>query len=162
MDCTPASLLQNASCFSCLDKKQLLAIQTYLLAVRAGGSIVPSELLQSAVAFTSLSKKQLMALSVYSLCQQVSGVTPPPPQTAPLLVAAGSGIINWTWTPASPALWAAQNSEDGSTAWNTETNTLNGALRTYAVANSGLFYRIIGTDGSMNPVTGFSNVVSTA
>lgn len=37
MDCSPGTLLDAAKCFLCMDEKQLLAIQAYLLCQLAGG-----------------------------------------------------------------------------------------------------------------------------
>jgi len=70
--CTTDSLNTAASCFSCLTPPQQLAIQTYLLAVKAGGSTDPATLLNSAKCFTCLTEQQLLAIQAYLLCQIVN------------------------------------------------------------------------------------------
>lgn len=70
-DCTPNVLLENAKCFKkCLNHDDREAVNTYLLAVIAGGSTDPQVLLQQARCFTGcLTIPQLKAIQVYLLCQ---------------------------------------------------------------------------------------------
>lgn len=69
--CTPSSLADSAKCFECITKRQRDAINTYLLAVIAGGSTSPSVLMPLAKSFAdpSLTKKQLLAIQAYLMCQ---------------------------------------------------------------------------------------------
>lgn len=67
--CTTDSLMDSAKCFNCLTPIQQLAIQTYLLAVQAGGSTDASVLLSSAKCFLCLPQQQLLAIQAYLLCQ---------------------------------------------------------------------------------------------
>jgi hypothetical protein len=70
VSCDPNTLLQQSACFnSCIPHGSQLAVQTYLLAVIAGGSQDPNALLQAAKAFQSLGEKSLLEVQAYLLCQ---------------------------------------------------------------------------------------------
>jgi hypothetical protein len=71
ISCTPEDLAAAAKCFSCLDTQSMLAIQTYLLAVIAGGSTDPGVLAAQAKAFQGLNGRQLEVQS-FLLCQIVN------------------------------------------------------------------------------------------
>jgi hypothetical protein len=75
IQCTPGTLVDASKCLVCLSEKEQLVIQTYLLAVIAGGSTAPGELLDAAINFTVLSEKQLLMIQVSLLCQ-INGETP--------------------------------------------------------------------------------------
>lgn len=68
-ECTPGTLLDLAKCFNCLSPQQHLAVQTYLLALQAGGSTDPTVLLGLAKCFICLTEQQLLAIQAYLLCQ---------------------------------------------------------------------------------------------
>ena len=68
VSCEPADLAEAAKCF-CLPEHLQLAVQTYLLAVAAGGSTDPGTLAESAKDFRGLSARQLMEVQAYLLCQ---------------------------------------------------------------------------------------------
>jgi hypothetical protein len=67
--CAPNDLAAAVACF-CLSDKQQLAVQTYLLATIAGGSMSPSVLNAAAVAagFGNLPEKQSLQIQAYLLC----------------------------------------------------------------------------------------------
>jgi len=70
--CTPEALAEAAKCFECLDEKSQLGIQTYLLAVIAGGSTDPNVLAAAAKKFQGVSDRGLLAIQDYLLCQLVN------------------------------------------------------------------------------------------
>lgn len=72
VSCEPNDLAEAAKCFSnCMSTETMLAIQTYLLAVIAGGSTDPQVLAQQAAQFQALRGRQLEVQS-YLLCQIVN------------------------------------------------------------------------------------------
>lgn len=72
VSCTPEDLAAAAKCYTnCLSTETMLAVQTYLLAVIAGGSTDPAVLVQEAKAFQALRGRQLEVQS-YLLCQIVN------------------------------------------------------------------------------------------
>jgi hypothetical protein len=73
LSCTPSDLAAEATCFECqLSDAQRAAIQTYLLAVIAGGSTDPQTLLTAASQFQNLSGVQLAQIQAYLLCAIVN------------------------------------------------------------------------------------------
>jgi len=70
-DCSTSTLASNSNCFSYLDQHQQAAIQTYLLAMIAGGSTDPETLAVQAKCFECLSEKELAQIQAYLLCQIV-------------------------------------------------------------------------------------------
>lgn len=72
MACEPNALSTAASCFQCLDTKQQLMVQAYLLALIAGQVADPEALLSAATQFQSLSEKELLMVQAYLLCK-ISG-----------------------------------------------------------------------------------------
>jgi hypothetical protein len=73
MACDPNDLSKSASCFQCLDAKQLAMVQAYALAVIAGASTDPNALVTAAGPFQALSEQQLSMVQVYLLCQILGG-----------------------------------------------------------------------------------------
>lgn len=67
--CDPNDLAEAARCFECLTEQQRSAIQTFLLAVIAGGSVDPNVLGVEAAAFTGLTEQQRQAIDNFLLCQ---------------------------------------------------------------------------------------------
>jgi len=66
--------MEGAKCFLCgPNEEQRQAIQTYLLAVMAGGSTDPFVLLSDAKCFLCLSREQQVAVQSYLLCQVANG-----------------------------------------------------------------------------------------
>ena len=67
--CVPNDLAAAVQCF-CLPERTQLAVQTYLLAIIAGGSTVPSTLVAAATAagFANLPEKQSLQIQAYLLC----------------------------------------------------------------------------------------------
>ncbi len=72
--CQPSDLVSEAKCFECLSEKEMLAIQTYLLAQINAGATTPTALWAAAVAagFGKVSEKELLAMQVYLMCQIVN------------------------------------------------------------------------------------------
>jgi hypothetical protein len=71
VNCDPEALAAAAKCFECLGAERLAAIDTYLLAVIAGGSLDPETLAAQAKAFQALQGRQLQVQN-YLLCQIVN------------------------------------------------------------------------------------------
>ncbi len=71
--CTPTTLEASAACFNCLTPKQQVQVQTYLLAVIAGGSLDPKTLLASAACFACLTPVQQSQVQAYLLCKIQGG-----------------------------------------------------------------------------------------
>lgn len=70
---TPAELMTLAKCWlASATPEQRSAIQTYLLAVIAGGSTDPATLLAQAKCFVGLPDKTQQAIQTYLLCQIVN------------------------------------------------------------------------------------------
>lgn len=72
VDCTPNGLAEAAKCFVCLPPASQTQVQTYLLAVIAGGSTDPNVLLEQAKAFQGISPAALLEIQTYLLCQIVN------------------------------------------------------------------------------------------
>lgn len=74
VSCEPNDLMAAAKCFdSCMPPGMQLAIQTYLLAVIAGGSTDPNVLMQAAKCFDScIPPGMQLAIQNYLLCQIVN------------------------------------------------------------------------------------------
>lgn len=64
-----AALVADAACFSCLSEHELMTLQTYLLAVIAGGSLDAATLLESAACFRCMSQEQLLQVQTYLVSQ---------------------------------------------------------------------------------------------
>ncbi len=70
--CTPAALAEAAKCFQCLQPEQKQWIDTYLLAVIAGGSLDPNVLATAAKTFKGVPDGMLPRIQAYLLCQIVN------------------------------------------------------------------------------------------
>lgn len=64
-----AAAVAAGACFRCLSGHDLMALNTYLLAVLAEGSLDPSVLIQAAACFKCLSEMELLQVQAYLLCQ---------------------------------------------------------------------------------------------
>jgi hypothetical protein len=69
INCDPNALAQAAKCFKCLSPQTNMEVQTFILAVLAGGSLDPSTLAQEAKAFFGESPQYLEELKTYLICQ---------------------------------------------------------------------------------------------
>lgn len=70
VSCDPKDLMQAAACFdSCIPPGEQAAVQTYLLAVIAGGSLDPKELMAQAKCFKCIPQGMLAEIQAYLLCQ---------------------------------------------------------------------------------------------
>jgi hypothetical protein len=72
VDCTPNGLAEAAKCFTCLPSATQTEVQTYLLAVIAGGSLDPNTLIEQAKAFQGIGQSALLEVQTYLLCQIVN------------------------------------------------------------------------------------------
>ncbi len=72
ISCTPADLAAAAKCFQCLPSEQKQWIDTYLLAVIAGGSTDPNTLANAAKCFQCIPEGALPRVMAYLLCQIVN------------------------------------------------------------------------------------------
>lgn len=81
----------------------------------------------------------------------------PAPLPAPVLVAEGGPILEWTWDLTDPDSWEIDESDDGSSGWVAFAFPA-GPDRSNGPVNHLKFYRIIGLDVDNNPVTSYSNV----
>ena len=70
--CTPAALAEGAKCFQCLPSEQKMWIDTYLLAVIAGGSTDPETLALAAKNYQGIPPGMLRRIQAYLLCQIVN------------------------------------------------------------------------------------------
>jgi hypothetical protein len=65
--------MANAACFdAALTETQRSAVQTYLLAVIAGGSLDPETLLASAKCFVPMTQEQRESIQAFLLCAIVN------------------------------------------------------------------------------------------
>lgn len=65
--------MANAGCFACaMTEEQRSAVQTYLLAVIAGGSLDPETLLASAKCFVPMTNAQRESIQAFLLCAIVN------------------------------------------------------------------------------------------
>lgn len=69
-------LMRDSACFQCLTPGQHLAIQSYLLALDAGGSLDPRVLLNNARQFQSLDPGQHAVIQTGLLCDIAAAVAP--------------------------------------------------------------------------------------
>lgn len=68
----PNALLEAAKCFKCIPSGLQGAVQTYLLAVIAGGSLDPDTLMQQANEFQKIPKGMLPEVMAMLLCNIVN------------------------------------------------------------------------------------------
>lgn len=73
MACDPNALSRSASCFQCLDEKQLAMVQVYSLAKIAGVAIDPNALVEAASPFQALDEKSLSMVQSYLMCKILGG-----------------------------------------------------------------------------------------
>ena len=73
ISCDPNTLAQNAAAFKELPPQALMEVQTYLLALLAGGSIDPNTLAQQAKAFKSEGQATLNEINTRLLCLIAGG-----------------------------------------------------------------------------------------
>ena len=71
--CDPAALVAAAKCFQCLTAGEHRMVQTYLLAVAAGGSTDPKVLLPLAKCFACLTTGEQELVQLYLECKIAGG-----------------------------------------------------------------------------------------
>lgn len=69
VNCDTDALLDAAKCFKCIPDGEQAVIQTYLLAVAAGGSLDPDVLMAQAKCFKCIPPGMLAEIQVFLLCQ---------------------------------------------------------------------------------------------
>lgn len=73
ISCDTNDLMANAACFDkCIPPGNQAAVQTYLLAVIAGGSLDPNVLMQQAACFKCIPSGMLKEIQVMLLCNIVN------------------------------------------------------------------------------------------
>lgn len=72
VSCDPNDLLQAAKCFKCIPEGTQAEVQTYLLAVIAGGSLDPNTLMAQAACFKCIPKGMLPEVMAMLLCNIVN------------------------------------------------------------------------------------------
>jgi len=73
VSCAPADLVKAAACFECIPESMQKAVELYLLAVIAGGSLDPATLVKAAKCFkTCIPREMRDAVEEYLLCQIVN------------------------------------------------------------------------------------------
>lgn len=75
IDCSPAAVAEAAKCFCIYDDQQQAAVELYLLARLAGGSMDPKTLMAEAAAagFMGIQDKQMQeGLKILLLCNAVN------------------------------------------------------------------------------------------
>jgi len=71
VSCVPSDVAKAAKCF-CLSPAEKDAVDTYLLAVIAGGSTDPKTLASASKAFQGIPEGTIKAVQVYLLCHIVN------------------------------------------------------------------------------------------
>lgn len=74
ISCDPSLLAEAAKCFDCVPAGRQMAIQTYLLALIAGGSTDPQTLATEAKCFQCVPGDTQAAIQNYLLCQIVNAL----------------------------------------------------------------------------------------
>lgn len=72
VDCDPNSLMEQAKCFKCIPNGIQMEIQTYLLAVIAGGSTDPAVLMEQAKCFRCIPQGMQAEVQTMLLCNIVN------------------------------------------------------------------------------------------
>lgn len=67
VNCDPAALVSAAKCFD-IDRKAQVAVELYLLAVLAGGSLDPATLVRQARCFSCIPREMRDAVEIMLLC----------------------------------------------------------------------------------------------
>jgi hypothetical protein len=90
-----------------------------------------------------------------------SAVEASPAELASPVLTWNAGVSQWTWTWAGvdPVWWVFQMSEDGGNSWGNRDMVPGSTRDLIMLALYYTTFRIVGTDGDMNEITGPSNVV---
>jgi len=99
----------------------------------------------------------------YSLAIFIPAVVQrPAPPAAPVLTGSSdqSGSFSWTWAGQDPVLWVIYKSADGVDGW-VAADSQEGNARSDDAGNLefGSYYKIVGVNGTGQPITAESNVV---
>lgn len=70
-----------------------------------------------------------------------------------------TGVVNWTFSGADPALWLVQESDDGGVTWNFN-STVGGTVRTQNALTPGVKIRIVGLNSDNTIAYAASNAVT--
>lgn len=74
ISCDSAQLTKDAACFDCIPKKMRGAVELFLLATLAGGSMDPATLVQEAKCFSCIPPGAQGWVRNYLLCQIATAV----------------------------------------------------------------------------------------
>ena len=73
-NCDPAVITRAAACFSCLTKSQRDAVEIYLLASLAGGSMDPATLVKAARCFSCVPPEMVEPVKLMLLCNSATAL----------------------------------------------------------------------------------------
>lgn len=103
MACDPNTLAREARCLSCLSPRTQLEVQTYQLAVIAGGSLDPNTLAKQAKGFSGMPPAVLEWMKTYLLCQLTVSAAAICAITAPVIETEEFfGAFNVMWLDYTP------------------------------------------------------------
>ena len=72
--CDPAAITRAAACFDCIPKSQRDAVELYLLAVLAGGSMDPATLVRQAKCFSCVPREMVEPVKLLLLCNAATAL----------------------------------------------------------------------------------------
>jgi hypothetical protein len=72
--CDPAAITTAAKCFACLTKSQRDAVELYLLASLAGGSMDPATLVRQARCFECIPREMIEPVKLMLLCNAATAL----------------------------------------------------------------------------------------
>jgi hypothetical protein len=69
VNCDPAALTRAAACMDCIPKSERAAVELYLLAVLAKGSLDPATLVRAARCMNCIPRSERENVKLYLMCQ---------------------------------------------------------------------------------------------
>ena len=74
LNCDPATIARASACFTCLTKSQRAAVELYLLASLAGGSMDPATLVRQARCFACVPPEMVESVKMMLLCNAATAL----------------------------------------------------------------------------------------
>lgn len=74
LSCDPATIARASACFSCLTKSQRDAVELYLLASLAGGSMDPATLVKAAKCMVCIPREMVEPVKMMLLCNAATAL----------------------------------------------------------------------------------------
>jgi hypothetical protein len=68
VNCDPAAIVAASKCFGCIPKSERAAVELYLLAVLAKGSLDPATLVSQSKCFSCVPREMREAVQIMLLC----------------------------------------------------------------------------------------------